>query len=393
MASLNNRVRMWAREFSGLSDDEKRHLMANYSIPLDMYVYVYIGGLLATKKVFRLAHKLGIRGMNTNMALFAADFENFGMRPSANYDLSGRPFSSMDDGTYAVGAPRTPTNPNGLLPADPRVAKVKTFLRRYLTREPTDKDIDWFVYTYFGSDAYDSEYTRGLGDMYYGMQDSYYNARGRKKQRNAGNFNNNPPIRRNQRRIHSGIGYNRNTYLYHGGDRVNGLALNPYSNSNSNSSNSNFRHPTAVAYTRNKPQRRLNQQRNKSKRIQWKENAVNNMPEDHIAGHNFSNGQKAVKYTYGRVSQYLLPQSFRNQARMSMTDAYNKAGSFTMFKNPFTRANLKRSNISFVILKNKNQGRATKLKTQAVKKIQTARRKQVKKRVSTAASKRKRSPK
>jgi hypothetical protein len=167
------------------------------------------------------------------------------------------------------------------------------------------------------------------------------------------------------------------------------------SNSNSNS-NSNNRHRNAVAYTRNKPAVKRNQNRNKTntaKRIQWKENAVNNMPEDFIAGHNFSNGQKAVKYTYGRVSQYLLPQSFRNQARMSMTDAYNKAGSFTMFENPFTRANLKRSNISFVILKNKNQGRATKLKTQAAKKIQTARRKQVKKRVSAAASKRKRSPK
>jgi hypothetical protein len=164
-------------------------------------------------------------------------------------------------------------------------------------------------------------------------------------------------------------------------------------NSNSNSNN---RHRNAVAYTRNKPAVKRNQNRNKTntaKRIQWKENAVNNMPEDHIAGHNFSNGQKAVKYTYGRVSQYLLPQSFRNQARMSMTDAYNKPGSFSMFQNPFTRANVKRANISFVILKNKNQGRATKLKTQAAKKIQTARRKQVKKRVSTAASKRKRSPK
>lgn len=167
-----------------------------------------------------------------------------------------------------------------------------------------------------------------------------------------------------------------------------------YSNSNSNS-NSNGRpapwHPTAVAYTRNKPQRQSNQSWNKrfaAERIQWKENTVNNMPEDHIAGHNFSNGQKAVKYTYGRVSRYLLPQSFRNQARMTMTGAYKKPGSFTMFKNPFTRANVKRANISFVILKNKNQGRATKLKTQAAKKIQTARRKQVRRTL-----KRKRSPK
>jgi len=112
------------------------------------------------------------------------------------------------------------------------------------------------------------------------------------------------------------------------------------------------------------------------------------MPEDHIKGHNFSNGQKAVKYTYGPVSRYLLPQSFRNQARMSMTDAYNKPASFSIMQNPFTRGNVKRANISFVILKNKNQGRATKLKIQAAKKIQTARRKQVRRTL-----KRKRSPK
>ena len=133
---------------------------------------------------------------------------------------------------------------------------------------------------------------------------------------------------------------------------------------------------------------------------------MNNMPVDHIAGHNFSNGQKAVKYTWQEggknFSQYIEPNTFRTQSRMSMTDAYNRPGSFSMFKNPFTRngRDVKRSNISFVILKNKNRGRATKLKTQATKKIQTARRKQVKKRVSArrtllanAASKRKRSPK
>ena len=379
MVNNINRARIWIQRFSDLSDNEKRHVMANYSIPLDRLGFQ--NSIAHVLKVFRLAHKLGIRGMNnTNMlpywaaAEFATDFEKFSRtRPSANYDISGRPFSSLSDGTYWTGAPVTPTNPNGHRPADPRVAKVKTFLRRYLTREPTDKDIDWFVYTYFGSDAFpDSDYVNSIGDLDNGMQDSYYNARGRRKLRNDSNFE--PHIRRNQRRIRTGLWSNRSTYRYH------------------SNSNSNNRHRNAVAYTRNKPAVKRNQNRNKTntaKRIQWKENAVNNMPEDFIAGHNFSNGQKAVKYTYGRVSQYLLPQSFRNQARMSMTDAYNKAGSFTMFENPFTRANLKRSNISFVILKNKNQ----ELKTQAAKKIQTARRKQVKKRVSAAASKRKRSPK
>jgi len=398
MASLNNRAQIWAQRFSQISDDEKRHLMANYSIPLDKKGFRnLVSASESTKKIFRLGHQLMIAHHN-RLSYFAAYFEKFRTRPSANYDISGRPFSSLSDGTYWTGAPVTPTNPNGHRPADPRVAKVKKFLDEYPpssdpyrpSRETTDKDIDWFVYTYFGSDAFpDSDSWNTIGDLDNGMQDSYYNARGRRTRRNAGNFDNDGPIRRNQRRIRSGVGYNRSTYRYHGGGLVN--------------SNSNNRHRNAVAYTRNKPAVKRNQNKNKTntaKRIQWKENAVNNMPEDHIAGHNFSNGQKAVKYTYGRVSQYLLPQSFRNQARMSMTDAYNKPGSFSMFKNPFTRANLKRSNISFVILKNKNQGRATKLKTQAAKKIQTARRKQVKKRVSArrtllanAASKRKRSPK
>ena len=396
MASLNNRARTWVQRFSILRVYDESHLMANYSIPLDRFAFNSLGPISgSTDKVFRLAHKLGIRGMNnTNMlrffaaAEFAADFEKFRTRPSANYDISGPPFSPLDDGTIRMTA-RAPNYIISHIPADPRVAKVKRFLRRHLTREPTDKDIDWFVYTYFGSDAFDEEFTGSLGELFYGMQDSYYNARGRRKLRNDSNFE--PFIRPNQRRIRSGVGHWWSTYRYHGGIFSN--SNNSNSNSNSNSTGRPLPwHPTAVAYTRNKPQRRVNQEWNNrfaAKRIQWKENTVNNMPEDHIAGHNFSNGQKAVKYTYGRVSQYLLPQSFRNQARMSMTDAYNKPGSFTVFKNPFTRANLKRSNISFVILKNKNRGRATKLKTQAAKKIQTARRK----RVSTAASKRKRSPK
>ena len=199
--------------------------------------------------------------------------------------------------------------------------------------------------------------------------------------------------------------YNNSTYRYHSYN-------NNSSNNNGLGSNSNSNNrPTDVEYLQNKPAVKRNQNRNKSnnaKKIQWTENTVNNMPDDFLSGHNFSNGQKAVKYTWregkGIFTQYIEPNTFRTQARMSMTDAYNKPyyGSFSMFKNPFTRngRDVKRANINFVILKNKNQGRATKLKTQAAKKIQTARRKQVKNRVSArrtllanAASKRKRSPK
>ena len=389
MVNNINRARIWIQRFYGLSDNERRHLMANYSIPLDRHgLHDLRSDEAITQKVFRLI-MISLIGVESIVvaAEFATDFEKFRTRPSANYDISGRPFSSLDDGTYRTGAPVTPTNPNGLLPADPRLAKVKTFLRRYLTREPTDKDIDWFVYTYFGSDAF------GLGDMFYGMQDSYYNARGRKIRRNVPY---DEPIQRNQRRIRSGVGYNRRTYRYHG--RFNDDPVN---------SNNRPRHRNASEYMRNKPAVKRNQNRNKSnnaKKIQWKENTVSNMPGDIISFQNISNGEKVVKYSWkkggGTHSGYLQPQSFRKYAGMSMTDAYNKPGSFSMFQNPFTRANVKRANISFVILKNKNQGRATKLKTQAAKKIQTARRKQVKNRVSArrtllanAASKRKRSPK
>ena len=191
--------------------------------------------------------------------------------------------------------------------------------------------------------------------------------------------------------------YNNSTYRYHdyvnisntnnnnnsslfrqGGISLynNGLGSNSNNNglgSNSNSnSNSNNRH-TAVEYLQNKPTVKRNQNRNKSnnaQKIQWKENTVNNMPEDFIAGHNFSNGQKAVKYTWreggGNFTQYIEPNTFRTQSRMSMTDAYNKPGSFSMFENPETRANVKRANINFVILKK----RVNKRKTNAATKIQ-----------------------
>ena len=243
---------------------------------------------------------------------------------------------------------------------------MKTFLRRHLTREPTDKDIDWVVYLFFGSDRFDDEYSGAMGDLFYGMQNSFYDARGRRKERNAGNnFDNDnlPPIRRNQRRISSWrIVGNRSTYRYHGGDRL----YNWLSNSNSNSglgSNSNS----------NSPGTRANKNRNKNeknKRIQWSKVTLNNLPENGIIRAPFSNGNKAVKLswknTVGKTHfQFLAPQTFRDMAKMSMTNAFNKAGNFTFtFKNPFTRGTVKRSNIDFIILT------VNKRKTAAATKIQ-----------------------
>ena len=384
MTSLR-RTGIWLQRFSDLRVDERRHLTANYSIPIDKIGFGNLpassdnergfqtrDSIQSTYKVFRLAHKLGIP--TNNMARFAADFDRFRMRPSANYDLRGRrPFSSLDDGTYWRGAPVTPTNPNGYRRADPRVAKVKRFLRIHLTREPTDKDVDLVVYTYFGSDMFpDSDYVNSIGDLDNGMQDSYYNARGRKKRRNAtNNFDNEGPIRRNQRRLRSGRGYNRSTYRYHGGDWTNS---NSYSNSNSNSnsnseSNSNSRHSNSGEYKANTTRVKKNQNKNeKNKRIQWSRITLNNAPRNEITFDDFANGNKAVKLSWklnGKThSQYVSPQTFRDMARMSMTNAFNKARNFTLFKNPFTRGTVKRSNIDFVILN------LNKRKTVAATKIQ-----------------------
>ena len=57
--------------------------------------------------------------------LVSQDQDSYGVRPSANYDIRGRPFSSIDDGTVSgpggFGAP-----PAGLRPVDPRVLTLNS---------------------------------------------------------------------------------------------------------------------------------------------------------------------------------------------------------------------------------------------------------------------------
>ena len=344
----------WARLFSDLSDDEIRHAMSNSSTPLDKYGFKDVVFETRVFKIFRLAYQLGLR--RENMARFAIDFEKFRAQPpSANYDLRGPPFSSLDDGSRPNITLRTN-------PPDPRLAKVKTFLRRHLTREPSDQDVDWLIYTYFGSDRFHDGYSRGR-ELFYGMQDGLYNARGMRKERIAGN-NVWWPIRRNQRRIRFGVGYNRSAYRYYNSNS------NSNSGSNSNSeSNSNSRHSNTREYMKNTTRVKKNQNKNeKNKRIQWSKVTLNNAPRNEITLSNFSNGDKAVKLSWklnGKThSQYVAPQTFRYSARMSMTDALNKPRNFTLFNNPFTRGTVKRSNIDFVILN------LNKRKTVAATKIQ-----------------------
>tara|TARA_A100001234_G_C12504004_1_gene333127 strand:- start:331 stop:750 length:420 start_codon:yes stop_codon:yes gene_type:complete len=85
--------------------------------------------------------------------------------------------------------------------------------------------------------------------------------------------------------------------------------------------------------------------------IEWQTKVVNTLPRDPVSLENFKNGSKAVNIGYNR---YVSPATFRTLARTSMIQAYNRNGNAVLFQNPFTRTNLKRSNLKFVVLRTKN---------------------------------------
>ena len=186
----------------------------------------------------RLAAKLGLPFdvSDERFKRFALDIGKFIRGVS---DISGRPFSSLDDGTYWSDARvltryrrRVNRFNSSPWPADPRVDKVKRFLRRHLRREPTDKDVNTFIYMYFGSDKFNNEFFPGSAILFRGLQNSDYNRNGRhwRRSRNPDNDDNwNPPVRRrNQRRIVHQIYGSEARYRY-------GYGSGSNSNSNSNS--------------------------------------------------------------------------------------------------------------------------------------------------------------
>lgn len=146
-------------------------------------------------------------------------------------------------------------------------------------------------------------------------------------------------------------------------------------NSNNNNSNSN----TSANYMANTNRVRRNAIRNTVNRsIEWQTKVVNTLPRDAVSLENFKNGSKAVNIGYNR---YVSPATFRTLARTSMIQAYNRNGNAVLFQNPFTRNNLKRSNLKFVVLRTKNA---------AARKIQKAFRSRPKRKMLAASLKRKR---
>jgi hypothetical protein len=150
-------------------------------------------------------------------------------------------------------------------------------------------------------------------------------------------------------------------------------------NNNNNNNNNNSNSNTSVSYMHNTNRVRRNAMRNIVNRsIEWQTKVVNTLPRDAISFQNFKNGSKAVNIGYNR---YVSPAMFRKLARTSMIEAYNRNGNAVLFKNPFNRSNLKRSNIKFVVLRTKNA---------AARKIQKAFRSRPKMKMLAAALKRKR---
>tara|TARA_B100000683_G_C12422880_1_gene528543 strand:+ start:68 stop:1207 length:1140 start_codon:yes stop_codon:yes gene_type:complete len=163
----------------------------------------------------------------------------------------------------------------------------------------------------------------------------------------------------------------------------NGLRNNNNSNDNYNSNDSRNSGPSnsnrSAKYITNTNRVRRNAIRNAVNRnIEWQTKVVNTLPRDAVSLQNFKNGSKAVNIGYNR---YVSPATFRTLARTSMIQAYNRNGNAVLFQNPFTRTNLKRSNLKFVVFRTKNA---------AARKIQKAFRSRPRAKAAMAALKRKR---
>ena len=297
------------------------------------------------------------RRMNSNMS---------NIETNEDFRLRFGPFQSFEDGTFR--------------PTHPLRQKVVAILSRALQREPTDKDIDTFVYMFYGSDAFriaeeeqgevvglaNGRWTEMAFPLFRGLQNSDYDRNGRHYFRTGQYYG----PRRSQRRIRR---IRRTT-----GRRRYDYSRFSNSNNNSNSNRNNGNGNPSAQYARNKSRVDSNKAENRSYKnsIKWEEQTVNNLPSDPVTLNKFSNGQKAIKI-HPTANHYVSPQTFRSMARGSMTDAFNKRGNAVLFKNPLTRQNVRRSNIKFVILKNRNTGRANAAKKNAANTIGNARRRQL----------------
>ena len=189
-----------------------------------------------------------------------------------------------------------------------RAAKVKRVLRRHLRRVPTDKDIDTFVYMYFGSDSF----TDRRDPLWYGIQNSHYTADGRHTHRDEYNSMGIPTQSVGECGECS-VAYvdledpveNVDEY---GSNSENRSNYNSSNDNRNNSNNSNTSASRSAQYMQNKSRVNANKAKNKSYKnwIKWEEQIVNNLPSE-ITLNTFSNGQKAVKI-HPTANHYVAPK-------------------------------------------------------------------------------------
>lgn len=111
------------------------------------------------------------------------------------------------------------------------------------------------------------------------------------------------------------------------------------------------------------------------KQIKWEKKFVKNMPLNDAGSLNqFRDGNKVIQYKAGKVNKYMSQNTFTTLAKMSPNNAYNKSNNGILFRNPFTRGNVKVGDIKYIILKNaatkiQSTVRGKKARTQTRRKL------------------------
>ena len=279
---------------------------------------------------------------------------------------------------------------------DSRLSHVKRFLMKHSTdptalirAQPSDKQVDTFIYMFLGSELFqiqnlDPDDPQMIYDylysdyLFWGLQDLFYDQNGRHVFRDRVHENpdgkfftyhvdsaivSDSNLNRDQLPI-QGLYYNLSESpgpIWGGpgtfyqnipwelripGERMWGIREDANSNSNMNSNG----YGAAASYDGSNQANR-NAERdnsNNSNRIIWEERKVQNLPSDNISGDNFQDGSRAINLGHDK---YLTPATFRTFARSSMIDVYNLHGNSVLFTNPFTRQDVRRSDIRFVTLR------------------------------------------
>jgi hypothetical protein len=80
--------------------------------------------------------------------------------------------------------------------------------------------------------------------------------------------------------------------------------------------------------------------------VAWDQKLVNNFPNNNISFNKFSEFDKAIKIDNFR---YITPNTFTKLAKMSVRKAFSAQPNKVLFKNPFSRQNVRRKDLKFTV--------------------------------------------